>query len=151
MVYAIVYGECTRSEFWPMVTVLWIRKYFFRIRIRGSVILIYRYGSRSWRQVTTDPAGSGSYLDVFVRLPEFIYFFNISTEWSRSVIQNYGSVSRRPINYGSTEYGSGYTPLGEEKLPINIFGGKECVGNLSLYNVVHLLIFMRCRESNQEC
>jgi hypothetical protein len=40
----------------PSRAVLRISKYFFRIRIRKSVILIYKS--------ITDPAGSGSYLDM---------------------------------------------------------------------------------------
>ncbi len=109
-----------------MRAVLGIRKYFFRIR--GSVILIY--GSGSWRPVNY---GSGSYLDIFVGL------------W------NCGSGSRRSINYESTEYGIGYTPLGEWNF-IADFSQQYFLAakSVCLYNVVDLLIFKRCRESNQE-
>jgi hypothetical protein len=46
-----------------ILPVLWIRKYFFLIRIRGSVILNYRFGSG--RQINYR---SGSYLDIFVAI-----------------------------------------------------------------------------------
>jgi hypothetical protein len=48
--------------------VLWIRRYFFRIRIRGAVILTY--GSGAKRPVSY---GSGSYLNIFV-FNEIKYF-----------------------------------------------------------------------------
>jgi hypothetical protein len=44
--------------------VLRIRKYFFLIRLRGAVNP--NYGSDPGSQLFTDPAGSVSYLDIFM-------------------------------------------------------------------------------------
>jgi hypothetical protein len=38
-----------------------------------------------------------------------VYKYLINLEESRTVIQKYGSRSKRPFNYGSTGTGSGYT------------------------------------------
>jgi hypothetical protein len=52
--------------------VLLIRKYFLRIWIRESVILIERSGSGS--QLITDPARSRSCVDIFVAIKRIIIF-----------------------------------------------------------------------------
>ncbi len=49
---------CFTKEQWP--TALWIRKYLYRIRMRGSLCL--NYGS--WGPINYGPAGSGSYLEI---------------------------------------------------------------------------------------
>jgi hypothetical protein len=57
------------------------------------------------------------------------------------------------MNYGSTEYGSWSTRLGEgtadfsRRKPLAV---KSVITTPSLYNAVYVLISKRCRESNQE-
>jgi len=55
-----------------MFRVVWIRKNFFRILIRGSVILSYGSGSMLPVNSHTDP--SGSYLDIFVAIEKKILY-----------------------------------------------------------------------------
>jgi hypothetical protein len=46
---------------------MWIRKFFFRIRIRGTVIHNYTDPDLEG-QLITDPAGAGCYLDILKQL-----------------------------------------------------------------------------------
>ncbi len=95
---------------------LWICKYFFPIRIRGSVNLNYGYGF----QIITGPAGSTWTFLWLSKKNEYYKIFNLFLKFLSNLIKskdpdqqwhNYVSGSRRPIAYGSNGSGSGPTSL----------------------------------------